>query len=95
MRVRAFVFATVWALLGQLVTQAPPRDRPATAPTADSVVSGRVFAEATGAPIQDALVMLAPASVPIDGWSASSFGAAAASASTAATRRRPMSQGGS
>ena len=74
MRVRAFVFATVWALLGQLVTQAPPRDRPATAPTADSVVSGRVFAEATGAPIQDALVMLAPASVPIDGWSASSFG---------------------
>ena len=74
MRVRAFVFATVWALLGQLVPQAPPRDRPATAPTAGSVVSGRVFAEATGAPIQDALVMLAPASVPIDGWSASSFG---------------------
>src|SRR5687767_10918402 len=74
MRVRALVFATVWALLGQVAPQAPPRDRPAAAPTAGSVISGRVFAETTGAPVQDALVMLAPASVPIDGWSAWSFG---------------------
>ena len=60
--------AILCILLAAVVQQPPPRDRPATAPTADSVVSGRVFAEATGAPIQDALVMLAPASVPIDGW---------------------------
>jgi ADP-ribose pyrophosphatase YjhB (NUDIX family) len=51
-----------------------PRDRPATAPAAGGVVSGRVYAEATGAPIQGALVMLSPSSAPMDGWSAVSFG---------------------
>ena len=66
---RAFLVALLIPLL-----QAPPRDRPATAAPAGGLVSGRVYAEASGAPIQGALVMLAPASAPIDGWSTWSFG---------------------
>ena len=48
--------AILCILLATVVQQLPPRDRPATAPTAGAVVSGRVYAEATGSPIQGALV---------------------------------------
>ena len=51
-----------------------PRDRPLNASAAGGVVSGRVYAEATGAPIQGALVMLSPSAAPMDGWSAVPFG---------------------
>ena len=53
--------------------QAPPRDRPAAvSPT--GVVSGRVYAEATGAPIQGTVVVLA-VSPRMSTWSSWSPGA--------------------
>ena len=62
--------ALLLALLFFPLLQAPPRDRPATAPTAGGVVSGRVYAEATGAPIQGALVVLeTSSSSSVDTWS--------------------------
>jgi hypothetical protein len=65
----SLVLACLFSLL-----QAPPRDRAATAAPAGGVVSGRVYAEATGTPMQGALVVLSPASAPMDGWPAWSFG---------------------
>jgi len=56
---RALLFTLLIPLL-----QAPPRDRPATASTAGGVISGRVYAEATGAPIQGGLVGLETSSSP-------------------------------
>jgi hypothetical protein len=50
-----------------------PRDRPLNAAAVGGVVSGRVYAEATGVPIQGALVILSPSTAPMDGWSAVSF----------------------
>jgi protocatechuate 3,4-dioxygenase beta subunit len=55
--------AILCVLLAALVHQLPPRDRPATAPVAGATVSGRVFSEATGAPIHGALVVLAGSAV--------------------------------
>ena len=54
--------ALLCLLLATLAQQLPPRDRPATAPAADGVVSGRVYGEATGVPIPGALVVLTASS---------------------------------
>lgn len=57
-------------LLATIVQQSPPRDRPATVSSAGGVVSGRVFAEATGAPIPGAIVaLMASSSSSTDTWS--------------------------
>ena len=66
--------AILCILLATVFQQLPPRDRPATAPTAGGVVSGRVYAEATGAPIQGALVVLETSSSSLDTWSVWSGG---------------------
>src|SRR5918993_2751516 len=61
---RALVLVSLWTLVGFLPQQAPPRDQPPR-PAKDAgtaAISGRVYAAASGAPLQGALVVLVPAS---------------------------------
>jgi len=60
--VRPLILASLSVLLGFLPQQGPIRDAPArrgATPTASGAISGRVYAAATGAPIQGATVSLA------------------------------------
>jgi hypothetical protein len=60
--VRPLILASLSVLIGFLPQQGPIRDAPArraAAPTATGAISGRVYAAATGAPIQGAIVSLA------------------------------------
>ena len=62
---RVLILALVWALAGSLPQQGPPRDAPARRePQAEAsgAISGRVYAAATGAPLQGAIVSLVVAS---------------------------------
>ena len=62
---RVIILLLVWALSGQVVPPAPPRDspQPRDGPQGDrsATISGRVYSAASGAPLRGALVFLAPA----------------------------------
>ena len=61
---RALVLVSLWTLFGFLPQQQAPRDQPARTVKAAGTasISGRVYAAASGAPLQGALVVLMPAS---------------------------------
>ena len=62
---RAFIVATLGSVLLAPLPQLPPRDQPARQglqSAATAAISGRVYAAATGTPLQGALVFLASAS---------------------------------
>jgi hypothetical protein len=63
----------IFALLLPLL-QLPPRDRPAAVTPGGGAVSGRIYAEATGAPIEGALVVVAVSPRMSSDWSVWSAG---------------------